>query len=119
VQFLVETLFVLLIVLVLPAFPAFDRLESRAASITRGAVSIVFGTLMAMFVLAVAGSDPPRAVPHFYLTHSAAEGHSRNVVNAILVDYRALDTFGEVSVLTTAAIGVWVLIRTAGGRGQP
>ena len=33
-------------------------------------------------------------------------GHGRNIVNVILVDFRAFDTLGEITVLATAAIGV-------------
>jgi multicomponent Na+:H+ antiporter subunit A len=33
------------------------------------------------------------------------------VVNVILVDFRALDTLGEITVLATAALGVWALVR--------
>jgi multicomponent Na+:H+ antiporter subunit A len=39
------------------------------------------------------------------------EAHGRNVVNVILVDFRALDTLGEITVLSTAAVGVWTLLR--------
>jgi multicomponent Na+:H+ antiporter subunit A len=41
-----------------------------------------------------------------------AKGH--NVVNVMLVDFRALDTMGETTVLVTAAVGVFALLR--GGR---
>jgi multicomponent Na+:H+ antiporter subunit A len=33
------------------------------------------------------------------------------VVNVILVDFRALDTLGEITVLGVAAIGVWALVK--------
>ena len=47
---------------------------------------------------------------------------ARNVVNVILVDFRGLDTLGEITVLTAAAIGTVALARagrrpTAVGRG--
>ncbi len=42
--------------------------------------------------------------------------YGRNVVNVILVDMRALDTLGEIVVLTAAAIGVVALLR--GGRQE-
>jgi multicomponent Na+:H+ antiporter subunit A len=40
-------------------------------------------------------------------------GHGRNIVNVILVDFRAFDTLGEITVLATAAIGVRGLLRFA------
>jgi multicomponent Na+:H+ antiporter subunit A len=33
------------------------------------------------------------------------------VVNVILVDFRALDTLGEITVLAIAGIGVYVLLK--------
>ncbi len=42
-------------------------------------------------------------------------GGGRNVVNVILVDFRGFDTFGELTVLALAAMGVWTLLR---GRGD-
>ena len=46
----------------------------------------------------------------FFLENSLTRGFGKNVVNVILVDFRALDTLGEVTVLTLAAIGVSVLL---------
>ena len=39
------------------------------------------------------------------------EGHGRNVVNVILVDFRGFDTLGEITVLAAAAIGAVALAR--------
>jgi len=32
-------------------------------------------------------------------------------VNVILVDFRGLDTLGEITVLSIAALGVWALLK--------
>jgi multicomponent Na+:H+ antiporter subunit A len=42
---------------------------------------------------------------------SVPEGQGRNVVNVILVDFRALDTLGEIAVLAIAALAVVALLR--------
>ena len=34
----------------------------------------------------------------------------RNIVNVILVDFRSLDTFGEIIVLAIAAFGVYAIV---------
>ena len=47
----------------------------------------------------------------FYAATSYLEAHGRNVVNVVLVDYRAIDTLGEVVVVAFAAISVWGLLR--------
>jgi len=47
----------------------------------------------------------------FFAANSYVEAHGRNIVNVILVDFRGLDTFGEIVVLAVAAIGIYALIR--------
>jgi multicomponent K+:H+ antiporter subunit A len=42
----------------------------------------------------------------YFIEHSVPLGGGANVVNVILVDFRGYDTFGEITVLTIAAIGV-------------
>ena len=42
---------------------------------------------------------------------SEPEGHGKNVVNVILVDFRGFDTMGEITVLAAAAIGAVALAR--------
>ena len=48
---------------------------------------------------------------------SQPDGHGNNVVNVILVDFRGLDTLGEITVLATASIGMVALARA--GRRAP
>ena len=43
---------------------------------------------------------------------SYPEAKGRNVVNVILVDFRALDTLGEIVVVATAAVGIAALVTT-------
>lgn len=43
--------------------------------------------------------------------NSAPLAYGRNIVNVILVDYRALDTLGEMFVLALAAIGVIAMLK--------
>ena len=45
-------------------------------------------------------------------------GKGRNVVNVILVDFRAFDTLGEITVLVVAALGVYTLMRPPTGEGS-
>jgi len=39
------------------------------------------------------------------------QGFGRNVVNVILVDFRGLDTMGEITVVVISALAAYVLIR--------
>ena len=52
--------------------------------------------------------------PHltrFFEAASVPEAYGRNIVNVILVDFRALDTFGEIVVVVIAALGAYALIK--------
>jgi multicomponent Na+:H+ antiporter subunit A len=56
-------------------------------------------------------------VSRFMGDNSLALANGRNVVNVILVDFRALDTLGEITVLAIAALGVFAMLRLRPGRG--
>ncbi|MGB4360945.1 MAG: hydrogen gas-evolving membrane-bound hydrogenase subunit E, partial [Rhodoferax sp.] len=46
----------------------------------------------------------------FFLENSVPGGGGGNVVNVILVDFRGFDTFGEITVLAIAAVGIFALL---------
>lgn len=46
----------------------------------------------------------------YFLENAVPKGGGANVVNVILVDFRGYDTFGEITVLAIAAIGVLALL---------
>ena len=50
------------------------------------------------------------SIAWFFLRESVPGGGGTNVVNVILVDFRGYDTFGEITVLGIAAIGVLALM---------
>src|SRR5690606_25633829 len=72
------------------------------------------GTLIGGLVLSVATMDTAPRLREYFAAFGPTLGHGRNIVNVILVDFRAFDTFGEITVLSTAAIGVRALLRLAG-----
>ena len=47
----------------------------------------------------------------WFLANAYYEGGGTNVVNVILVDFRAFDTFGEIAVLAVVALTVFALLR--------
>jgi multicomponent Na+:H+ antiporter subunit A len=114
-QVLIETLTVVLFVLVLYHLPQFAILTGAASRLRDALVALTAGGLMTVLVL-VATRTPiePRASA-YYAAHAVAEAHGRNVVNTILVDFRALDTLGEITVLSLAAVGVYALLRLRAG----
>lgn len=110
-QFAVETLTVLLFVFVIHRLPHFANLSSRATRLRDGAIALVAGMVITLLVLAAVNAPHPMQVSEYYATQSWVAAFGRNVVNVILVDFRALDTLGEIVVLTVAALGVSALIR--------
>src|SRR5690606_6048272 len=53
----------------------------------------------------------PHSISPFFLSRSLPEGGGANVVNVMLVDFRAFDTLGEITVLGAVALTVFALLR--------
>jgi multicomponent Na+:H+ antiporter subunit A len=117
-QFLFETLMVLLVVLVLRSLPLFTT-RSRPAARARDAVfAAAVGAVAATLVLLATATQFAPPISDYFGRWSYELGHGRNVVNVILVDFRALDTLGEITVLAAAALGAYAMLRL-GPRGAP
>ena len=115
-QFAIETLSVLLFVLVLRRLPPMRVLSPTFERIRDGLVAVAGGAFVTALVLAVSALPQQTALRDFFAFSSLALAKGRNVVNVVLVDFRAFDTMGEITVLAIAAIGVRALLRTR--RGQ-
>ncbi len=50
------------------------------------------------------------SIAGYFVAHALPGGGGSNVVNVILVDFRCYDTFGEITVLGIAAVGVLALL---------
>lgn len=114
-QFATETLIVIILVLVVFRLPRFTSYTDRVRRVVDATASIAFGVLMGGLTLAVSGIEPADRVSDYFRSASYVEAFGRNVVNVILVDFRAIDTFGEIVVLALAAIGVLTLMRLRDG----
>jgi multicomponent Na+:H+ antiporter subunit A len=110
-QFAVETLVVIIFVLVIYHLPRLRRLTSRPRRLMDALFAIAFGLVMGAFASVAIVRDVPEPVSAAHAALSVPEGKGRNVVNVILVDFRALDTMGEIFVLGIAAVGVYTLLR--------
>jgi multicomponent Na+:H+ antiporter subunit A len=116
-QFAIETLATVLFVLVLRVLPR--RFEDRAPAVTgsvRLIVSAMVGVGVFVFALAASQGRDDVVAPSIsaeMLERSVPDGKGSNVVNVILVDFRGLDTLGEITVLLVAGLGVVALARTA------
>lgn len=113
-QLLIETLLLVLFVLVLRYLPAtFSRTSAATWQVTRLVTAVAVGLFTAAATLVAVTSRKDASIASAYLQRALPEAHGRNVVNTILVDFRAFDTFGEIVVLTVAALGVIGLVRSA------
>lgn len=109
-QFVIETLTVILFVMAFSRLPDFRRLSSVGTRGRDAVIAVVAGatiTVLLLFAMTVRSDHP---ISDYYAAHSVPEAHGRNIVNVILVDFRALDTLGEITVLSLAAIGVYSLL---------
>ncbi len=110
-QFLVETLTVVVFVYILSKLPGFIGFSSRWQRWRDFVIAIAGGAIITTVMLLVTNYPLVSELKVFFGEHSFLLGKGRNVVNVILVDFRALDTMGEITVLTIAAIGVFALIK--------
>ena len=112
-QFSVETLTVLIYVLVFRHFRGLGPLSSRLVRARDGLIAVGTGIFIGGLLVSVATTETPRRLREYFAEFGPTLGHGRNIVNVILVDFRAFDTLGEITVLATAALGVRGLLRFA------
>ena len=102
--------------------------EAPPSSVTRtrtrvadALVGITVGGMITVLLLSVLGSRYHGSIAHYFITESVPAGYGRNIVNVILVDFRALDTLGEIFVLALAATGVYAMLklRSRGDTTEP
>lgn len=111
-QFAVETLVLIVLMAIMVHLPD-KTLATRKRSEKRVDVVIAaaFGVLVFVALASMLSLPFDSRLSDFFAASSYYEAHGKNVVNVIIVDYRALDTIGEIAVVGFAALGVWVLLR--------
>jgi multicomponent Na+:H+ antiporter subunit A len=110
-QLLVETLVVVLFAVAALHLPRFSKATFRPLDALFAAA---IGVVVTLVMLMDTAGPLDRKITEYFEDASWPEAYGRNIVNVILVDFRALDTFGEIAVVAIAAIGAWALLR--GGR---
>lgn len=114
-QVLVETITVLLLVLVLYRLPEFRKLSSNANRARDAIIAISSGVMITLLILLVTSARSMEGIASYFIEKSVPEGFGRNVVNVILVDFRVLDTLGEIFVLALVAIGIYAMVHLRTG----
>ncbi|MEO9325606.1 Na+/H+ antiporter subunit A [Nocardioides sp. C4-1] len=110
-QILVETVTLVVVVLVLRRLPDYftDR-PLRPVRYLRMALAAVIGAGVAGILVVAGSSRTAESISTRFAQAAYDFGYGKNVVNVTLVDIRAWDTFGEISVLVVAATGVASLV---------
>ncbi|KIS25778.1 monovalent cation/H+ antiporter subunit A [Arthrobacter sp. SPG23] len=117
-QMLVETIILVAFVLAMRSLPA--ELRDRTGGkyrVIRVIIGAAFGATMIFVAIYAMGARVATPVSLEFPRLAYEGGGGLNIVNVTLVDIRAWDTFGEISVLALAATGVASLIFVK-GRGD-
>jgi len=113
-QALVELASVILMLLALYFLPARSQVSrsenSNAKKISDAVLALLAGGGMAWLTYQVL-TRGFNSISPFYLSKSVSEGGGSNAVNVIIVDFRAVDTLGEIAVLGMAGLIVAVVLR--------
>jgi len=108
-QFAVETVLVVIAASVLPYLPAAKALPQNNKQldyVLAAAVGLATFLLLAHMV----GLPEHPELAAWFAAHSLPEAHGRNVVNVIIVDFRAFDTLGEIAVLAFSLLAALPLL---------
>lgn len=111
-QLMIETLSVVFLALVLRNIPGVavvgsTRPRLRVLNIM---VATLFGLAVAAALIVVISAPLPGDIASWYMNNSVPGGQGGNVVNVILVDFRAFDTLGEILVVALAGLAAATLL---------
>ena len=118
-QLLVETLIVVFIAIALRHLPRSRSVPQHSRG--RRGLNALIATLVGLSVgglLWLISSQPlSPQLSQFYEMNAVSGGHGRNIVNVILVDFRAFDTLGEAVVVIIAALAAIAALGRVKTRG--
>ncbi len=117
-QLLVETLVVVIVAVALLRLPQLTPKPGFETRWLHLGVAVATGLAMSLALMAVLTTDLDRRVTAFFEAASVPEAFGRNIVNVILVDFRALDTLGEIAVVVIAALGAVALLTVKRDRAR-
>ena len=118
-QLSVEVVSTVLLLMGLALLPRQSPRESSTARRLRDAALALAGGGGVAWLAWVMLTRDHDSIAWYFLNQSAIAGGGTNVVNVILVDFRGYDTFGEITVLGIAAIGVLALMEGMRTRRPP
>jgi len=110
-QLLVELLTVVALVLILRRLPAVFHRVAKSRQAATAAIAIGAGAVATLATLVFTGRRDISDVGQYFLEEAYVDTGGTNIVNTILVDYRALDTLGELTVIAVAGIVIMGVLR--------
>lgn len=110
-QLVVETVTTVLFLLCFYHLPQLRKKKMPLRfNVVNAVISIGVGVVVTLVALSANGMRPFESISSFYENSYELAG-AKNIVNAILVDFRGFDTMLEISVLCIAGLGVYSLIK--------
>jgi multicomponent K+:H+ antiporter subunit A len=96
----------------LEEIPGDATIAARVRRLVDVGIASVSGVGLALLAYNVmARPHPQGSLAEFFLNRAYSEGGGTNVVNVILVDFRAFDTLGEITVVGVVALSIFALLR--------
>jgi multicomponent Na+:H+ antiporter subunit A len=121
-QFMVETLSVIILALVMTRLRlSLSDHRPMAARLFDGSLAIACGLGFGLMLAASTSGPFDGSLSAFFAEHSKIIAHGANVVNVIIVDFRGVDTLGEIGVVMVTGLSILALIRirVAGAPAAP
>lgn len=115
VQFLFE---IFALIILVRAFIKKDYHQEEPKTVNKILAGVTVITLVAIFLLSVSVfellpqfGEPLMETSRYYVEKGAQESGAGNLVTSVLLDFRAYDTIGEVTVLFTTVLGTFTILR--------
>ena len=115
-QLMVETLSAVLFGIAMLRLPGIVERRTKSQQWRHAALAGAVGLCMTLIVLAVTSHPLDRHITLYFEESSYLLAHGLNIVNVILVDFRAFDTFGELTVVLLASIGAYAVLKRRSAR---
>lgn len=114
-QIFVEILVVIFLAIAMVRLPPSGAVPFHAGN---ALVAGLLGTGVTLTLLSVLATDLDLSLTLFFEENSAPVAFGRNIVNVILVDFRGLDTMGEIAVVVIAGVAAIAALRAGRGRAR-
>jgi multicomponent Na+:H+ antiporter subunit A len=114
-QLFVEILVVIFLAIAMVRLPPSGAVPFKAFN---ALVAVFLGSGVTLSLLSVLGTDLDRYMTTFFEKTSVPVALGHNIVNVILVDFRGLDTMGEISVIVIAGVAALAALRAGNGAAR-